>query len=285
MTLIPDYVVIGHVTHDQQADGSVLSGGTALYGALAATRLGCRVGIVTAGPVAVDVAALMPDALLHCHPAEQATVFANRYRDGQRTQYLLGRAPTIDLATMPVAWWRAPVVHLGPLAGEIDPVALAGHAPRWLGATPQGWLRRWDATGLVALGPPADPVAFARASLRVLVMSEGAEATCAEPLFAPVLARGGLVVVTRGAAGSLLHQGNDIVPVGAYRVEEVDPTGAGDVFAAVLMVRLAAGDAPAAAAAYASAAGALTVTGRGLAAVPDGAAIDALMAHGMVVGP
>jgi hypothetical protein len=275
---IPDYVVIGHVTHDLQADGTVLPGGTALYSGLAASRLGCRVGIVTAGPVAADVAACLPDALIHCQPGDHVTRFVNRYVDGRRTQYLLGRAPAIDLAAIPAAWWQAPVVHLGPLAREIDPTGLPDVTPHWLAATPQGWLRHWDDTGLVRLGPPANLAALADAPLRALVVSEGGEADIATPIVEQVLARGGLVVITQGARGSRLLHGDSEQHVPSFPVDELDPTGAGDVFAAALLVRLAAGDTPLVAATFASAAAALTVTGRGVAAVPDAAAVARLLA-------
>lgn len=276
--VLPDYVVIGHVTRDLQPDGSALPGGTALFAGLTAARLGRRVAIVTAGVDPADVRALVPGAQAQCQPSPATTTFVNRYVDGQRTQYVLAAAAPIDLGLVPAAWQRVPVVHLGPLTGEIAPAGLASFAPDWLCATPQGWLRRWNTDGLVTLAPP-DAAAFAAVPLRVLVLSEGAEEECAAALIGQVLARGGLVAVTRGARGSTLFYGDERCQVPAYPVEEVDPTGAGDVYAAALFIRLAAGDAPPAAAAYASAAGALCVTGPGTSAIPDDAAIRQLMAR------
>ena len=54
----------------------------------------------------------------------------------------------------------------------------------------------------------------------------------------------------------------------------VDPTGAGDVFAAVWFARLAAGESALAAARYAVAAAACTVERVGLAGVPTAAQIE-----------
>ena len=45
----PAYLVIGHITDDLQADGSILPGSTALYAAVTALRLGLRVAVATAG--------------------------------------------------------------------------------------------------------------------------------------------------------------------------------------------------------------------------------------------
>jgi sugar/nucleoside kinase (ribokinase family) len=58
-----------------------------------------------------------------------------------------------------------------------------------------------------------------------------------------------------------------------------DPTGAGDVFAAVWFVRLAAGDEPVAATRYAACAAACAVERTGLAGVPTQAEIEERLAH------
>ena len=273
----PAYVVVGHVTHDLLPDGGVQLGGTALYAAITATRLGWSVGVATAGDVAVAVRDLLPAAAVHCAGAADTTTFINLYRAGARTQYLRAVAPPIDLSSLPPGWRTAPIVHLGPVAQEIDPAASADLTPAWLCATPQGWLRRWQDDGLVEL-EAAPAGRFAAAPLRVLVLSEGEEEAKAAALIEQVRARGGLVAVTRGARGSTLLQGADRLEIPTYPVTEVDPTGAGDVYAAALFIRLAAGDAPPVAAAYASAAGALSVTGAGTSAIPDDAAIRRLMA-------
>jgi hypothetical protein len=272
----PDYVVVGHVTHDLQPDGSSLPGGTALYAAMTALRLGCRVGLATAGSPAIVWETLLPGAAVICQSAPTTTTFINRYHQGQRTQYLRQAAPAIELGRLPLGWRQAPIVHLGPVAQEVLPAASQQLRPDWLCATPQGWLRHWDEAGLVGLGsPPA--AALAAVPLRVLVLSEGAEFEQSAALIEQVRGRGGLVAVTRGAAGSTLLWGAERCAIPTYRVSEVDPTGAGDVYAAALFIRLAAGDEPTSAAAYASAAGALSVTGPGTSAIADEAAIRRLM--------
>jgi sugar/nucleoside kinase (ribokinase family) len=72
-----------------------------------------------------------------------------------------------------------------------------------------------------------------------------------------------LVVLKRGALGATVYTGASSDAVAAFRVEEVDPTGAGDVFAAALASALLSGMAVPAATRYACAAGALAVTRRG----------------------
>src|SRR5437763_1541817 len=72
-----------------------------------------------------------------------------------------------------------------------------------------------------------------------------------------------LVVLKRGALGATAYTGASSYDVEAFRVEEVDATGAGDVFAAALASALLSGMAVPAATRYACAAGALAVTRRG----------------------
>lgn len=277
----PDYVVIGHVTHDllsEAADAPVVPGGTALYAAITAARLGRRVGVATSGRLPATLASLESGTVIRCQFDERATTFVNLYHAGRRTQYIREVAPPIAVDRLPANWRCAPIIHLGPVAQEIAADSIQFLQPTWLCATPQGWLRRWNDAGLVSLGPPAtDPLAHL--PLAVLVLSEGAEEEQAGALMAEVEARGGLVVITRGARGSTLRQANECLEIPTYPVDEIDPTGAGDVYAAALFIRLAAGDPPAAAAAYASAAGALSVTGRGTSAIPDDAAIRRLIAR------
>jgi ribokinase len=86
----------------------------------------------------------------------------------------------------------------------------------------------------------------------------------AQRLRAALAAHGiGRVVVTRGAAGAHVIDGELARDVPARRVTPVDTTGAGDAFTGALAVRLAAGDSLADAAAEASVVAAFSTTRRG----------------------
>ncbi|MEU9341623.1 ribokinase [Streptomyces sp. NPDC048278] len=71
------------------------------------------------------------------------------------------------------------------------------------------------------------------------------------------------VVVTLGAEGALVADGDGVSHVPSVKVDAVDTTGAGDAFTAALAVRLGAGASLAEAAAYAARVGAAAVTKRG----------------------
>lgn len=88
------------------------------------------------------------------------------------------------------------------------------------------------------------------------------------------------VLVTLGSQGSvvldsLASPGSRVTPVQPTQVHAVDTTGAGDAFTGAVAVRLAAGDALADAAAFASVAAALATTRKGTqAAYPDTADVE-----------
>lgn len=91
------------------------------------------------------------------------------------------------------------------------------------------------------------------------------------------------VVLTDGARGAYVRQGGDdsLWHVPAHPVVAVDTTGAGDCFHGAYALSLAEGKTPLAAVEFATAAAAISVTGRGgRAALPSHAACLAVMASG-----
>lgn len=87
------------------------------------------------------------------------------------------------------------------------------------------------------------------------------------------------VVLKRGTEGCLVSDGQRCEAIAAHRVTPVDATGAGDCFDGAFAVRLLAGDDPFAAARYANAAAALATTGFGaVAPLPRAQDVDRLLA-------
>ena len=180
-------------------------------------------------------------------------------------------------------------------AVEVDRVALGELAPRagWLhvcgstlafgGATAeaieaaaQQVLR---AGGRVSLDPNLRPNASPHALSRtaelagvadVLFPSDG-ELEALGITAAELVARGALVCHTRGPGGAIVsREGHDPVTVHAPPAEEVDPTGAGDTFAAAFVTATRAGADPVAAAAAACAVAARSVGVLGAMELPLG---------------
>jgi len=279
--MTPEYVVVGHCALDRQRDGSFLPGGTALYAALTASRLGMRVGILTAGVPEVLTEALRPyrEAFdLVVVPAEATTTFANVATPTGRKQTLHAWAGVIPPETLPTAWRDAVVLHLGPIADELPPAEWADVLDHfaWPVTTPQGWLRRWDTLPSPVRHVPLALPHMLRARLRAAVISSEEEEVAG--VFVRDIALHGLGVITRGPEGAELLTHDAWMHVPAFPTITQDETGAGDVFAAALFVGLARGATPLEAAHLACAAAALSIAGPGPSAIPSAAAVQQLIA-------
>ncbi len=229
-----DYLIIGHVTQDVVPEGYHL-GGTVSYAGLTAHRLGLRVGVVTACAEDVDLSPLAP-LEVHRVSSESTTTFENRHTPKGRVQYLHRVATLLRDYHVPQRWRRAPIVHLAPVAQEVDPRMIPMFTYGLVGVTPQGWLREWDDGGRVRPGPwPEAPYVLPRVGAAVLSIEDLAFDESRIPDLASMTP---ILVITRGAEGADLYWQGEVIHVDAPRVREVDPTGAGDIFAACFFVRL-----------------------------------------------
>jgi predicted nicotinamide N-methyase len=206
------------------------------------------------------------DALVLPSPA--TTVFENRYdARGRRSQRVLAAAPPLDPRSLPAAWRDADLLLLAPVLAELDPAAfLRAVRARAVGLTVQGLVRAVGPDGRVA--PRAllpDPAALRGVSVAFL----GDDEAAGQPELAALLAAAlPIVAFTHGARGCEVVEGGRARRVGAHPAREVDPTGAGDAFAAAFLLALARGDDPLAAARLGAAAGSIAVEGRGAEALP-----------------
>jgi len=153
----PDYLVIGHVTKDLYP-GDYKIGGTVTFSALTAQNLGHQAGIVTCSGPGLDLSRLPGDLAILSHPSEASTTFENIYCDGHRRQFIRAQARVLTCPDVPEEWIASPIVHLGPVAQEIDAEIVDCFPDALLGLTPQGWMRRWDEHGMVfpAAWTPSD---------------------------------------------------------------------------------------------------------------------------------
>lgn len=274
----PDFLVIGHVTKDLHPDGSFTIGGAATFASLTAQRLGLRAGIVTSA--SPDLLEQLPEALpgvaVAAVPAAESTAFENIYIGQHRRQYLRGRAAPLTPEDVPVPWRQVRIVLLGPLAQEVAPEFATAFAGALLGASPQGWLRQWGADGLVA------PTAWTSAAqvlphLRALILSRedliahnrgDGQQEQIEALLQDWTQATPLLVMTEGAQGATLHHAGRARHFRAFPATEVDPTGAGDVFATAFLIQYALGQDPAAAMRFANCVASFVVEQPGAQGIP-----------------
>lgn len=281
-----DYLAIGHPTIDQGTPQGDVAGGTVLYAAVQAARLGWAAGFVgRADPAELGplLAPFAGEVSARLQPAARTTRFVNLADGDDRTQWVTAAAAPVDPLDLaaPGARPRARVVHLAPVARELDLVATVAHVEGdTVGVTPQGLIRRWGAEGRVVLVPlaPRDTGDEVAAAIDVVVVAED-ERPFVEVLTRAVNARGGLVVTTQGSEGCRVEtaRGGQAVPALPV-VAAVDRTGAGDVFAAALLVGLGEGRAVTDAVRFAMAAASCSIEGVGPAAVAGREAIERRLA-------
>src|SRR5699024_7261963 len=105
-----------------------------------------------------------------------------------------------------------------------------------LGMTPQGWMRQWDSECRVSLGEWSHAEAALQRAGAVVISREDVNGN--DELIEHMAHQTRVLAVTEGPAGAGLYWNGDRSRFRAPRVLEVDPTGAGDVFAAAFFTRL-----------------------------------------------
>ncbi len=268
----PDFLVVGNIVKDISPSGWRL-GGTAAYGALQAARLGRSVVAVTSCAPDISPPEIVPAVRWHVLPSFTTTTFENAYTGGLRQQRVAEVGSHIGSGQLPASWLKAPVAFLGPVLGELDDDLGTFFCPETLvGLGAQGWLRSLDA-GRVLPGRVTGSESWLVGDI-VFVSEEDVDEPDSVARWRPHIPT---VVLTRGQRGCTVWDEAGRHEVPALPTTEVDPTGAGDCFAAAFLVRRDETADNLEAARFASAAAALVVRGTGLEAVADRRQIDALL--------
>lgn len=231
---VPYFVAIGHLCCDI-LDGARTLGGSASYASLTAHRLGRSVGVVTATGGDFPFLEAFQGISIRNVGSTSTTVFHNSYRNGTREQVIQSVASPLRPDHIPDEWATAKIACLCPIADEVDPAILKRFDGALVGISAQGWLREWDESGRVkkkrwtdaeSVAPLADVIVFSELDLdEPYAFAESISS------LTPI------VIVTQAARGAELFLEGKRIHVPAYRIREIDPTGAGDVFAAAFLVR------------------------------------------------
>jgi sugar/nucleoside kinase (ribokinase family) len=229
----PDYLLIGHITHDETPDGSRL-GGTVSYSGGTALAMGQQVAAVTSIRTDDPVLAALPPMTLARVETESSSVFANIYQGDMRWQILKSRAATLSLEDVPGNWRHAPIVHLAPLTDEVDPELAFAFPDALVAITPQGWMRAWDNAGVIRPKRWEHAERLLPAVGACILSEEDIHRDRVLENYYAGLAK--LLIVTRAAQGCTVYrQGESPLNIPAPSVSVIDATGAGDVFTGVFL--------------------------------------------------
>jgi sugar/nucleoside kinase (ribokinase family) len=229
-----DYLIVGHLSCDQTPSGS-RPGGTAVFSGRTAQILGCRTAVLTSAAPDYDLGRVMEGIDTCCIPAAESTTFENIYNAGGRSQIIHATASRLTSVDVPASWQRPKIVHLAPIADEVDPEIIHLFSNSLIGVTPQGWLRRWDVSGHVSTRewPAAREILPLAAAV---ILSK--EDLLNDAMLDQYRRWSHLLILTTAASGCTVFFGDEVRQIPAPAVTEIEPTGAGDVFAAAFLLRL-----------------------------------------------
>jgi hypothetical protein len=268
----PDYLIIGHVSKDNTSHGAIL-GGTCSYSALTAHKLGQRTAVVTSyGPDIPSLAAL--DGIeIEVLPHDHSTTFENIYHNGVRHQKWLASSASLSLKNVPHNWRNTPIVHLAPLTQEISPAMCGDFSNSLVGVTIQGWLRGQDSQYSVIYQPHPELEAWL-SNIDVLILSL-ADVFGDRTALTHLLTSARLGVETLGSKGCKVYQNGQVTHIPVKPEVEVDPTGAGDIFAAAFFIRYCKTGDFIKAAQFANACASLSVRKKGMESIPNLSEVEA----------
>ena len=267
--MIPDFLAIGHVVRDRTPEGYRL-GGAVTYAALTALKLGLQPAIATSAAPEPGLRASAMGVAVHTVASSQTTTFRNSYVAGRRSQVVTSIVGPITASDVPVEWRSAPLVLLAPMLDEVSYEIAKLFPDSKIVASIQGWLRRWDSQGRV--GPRSwegkEVMPFVNTAVvsaedvgEVRLIDRWAE-------IVPVL------IVTEGKEGARLHFRGRWHRIAPFPSQEIDPAGAGDVFAAAYLVRNSEVEDPLEAARFASCAAGLSVEAAGVDGIPTRSQVE-----------
>lgn len=269
------YLLVGTVTKDLLPEGNFTVGGTVTYASTMAKSLGWQPVIVTRASSEFAPPAHLADVDWRILPASNTTTFRNVYYPEGRVQTIGPVAEGIQADDIPLDSRQAAIVHLCPLAQDVDPAVANIFEKALLTATPQGWLRQWDEQGIVSLGgwQTMDKIL---PHMQVAVFSiEDVENDWS--IIQRWIKQIPVLIVTEGEQGcTIFHEGQS-QSVPPRPATPTDLTGAGDVFAAAFFIRLQETNDLWASARFANVAASMAIERPGPAGVPTRAEIEAYL--------
>ncbi len=231
----PPYLLVGTVTKDLHPGDRFTIGGTVTYAGSVVKRLDWQPVIVTAATPDFRPPPFLADADWRILPSPVMTTFRNVYTPQGRQQTVGPVARSIGLADIPEDCRHISLVHLCPLAQDVEAAVTTLFENSLLVTTPQGWLRRWNAAGIVSLGDWQGAAEILPQVQATVISIEDIEGnwTIAEKWAAQT----SILIVTQDKEGcTVFHRGQRLA-VPPRPAEPTDPTGAGDIFAAAFFIR------------------------------------------------
>lgn len=216
---------------DIDHDSSYKLGGTVSYSGKLSNALSCSCTILTSYSSAFKFEDDFHKIKLINQGSEKTTCFRNEYSSGIREQKLFSVADEIRLEGLSRICSEYDIIHIAPIIHELD-LSIQQVIPEdsFCLVTPQGWLR--DISGEKVINKYIDLRIFKN---RIIIISQDdIDLTLGESLEISEHCR--LLIITRASKGASLFINGEVIHYDAIKVKEIDPTGAGDIFAAAFTI-------------------------------------------------
>ncbi len=261
-----DYLTIGHLTKDLSGKSYTL-GGTAAYASKTALSFGRKAALITSHSSTLDLHPLNGVEIFNIlSPVD--TTFENIETPQGRNQLLHETASRITSGDISDALVSTPIVHIGPVADEVDESLISSFSKNCLiGITPQGWMRGRSENDQVFYKPWKPVEETIRRVDAVVISNEDVQND--ENAIHDYAQMFNLLVVTEGFNGARVYWHGDVRHFSAPPYTLIDATGAGDIFAAAFFIRLNATSDPWGAAETAVNLASLSITRKGLNGIPQ----------------
>jgi hypothetical protein len=258
---------VGAITRDRYGD-TVEIGGSAYYASRVFSGLGASARIATNAPSELSgIPELNGIELLFTGNAP-VPVFVNEYSEASaRRQWVENAAAKISPRALSAPLLDVDALFLCPVLGEvpIEPWISAVRA-RCVGLGIQGFLRAAETSkpGVSkrsVVPAPFFPDPALLAEVDAAFLSEEDLALAPSGFLDLLRTSVRLVFLTRGAEGARIFRDGGVAEIGVHPTNAIDPTGAGDAFAAACLFAFASDEDPIAAARLGAAAASIVVEG------------------------
>ena len=224
----PDVLCIGFMCHDL-LNGKNILGGTASYSSIMLSHLGMKTALLTSvgrdfefydtvNSYGIDI----------CNVgSEYTTVFQNIYNEQARVQHIFNRATTLLPRHLPEDWKTTAIVKFCLIADELDYSFLEMFPNALVAATIQGWLRIWDENGKIG----TKVIDWSILKNVDIVFMSNEDILGYEYAIDKIAEQVDILVVTHGEDPTIIYHNENTYEYPVYSTSEVDPTGAGDIFA------------------------------------------------------
>jgi hypothetical protein len=236
-----------------------------------------RTAVLTSASPELPLSELLSDIDVMVVPSRRTTQMRNVYSDGPRRQFIPQRASPLTADHLPPEWRQTPIVLLGPVMGELEEAFAPVFRLSLVGIGAQGWLRRPGRDSRVRQIMPADFHAHGmlRHARALFLSDEDIPPGEAAPALAYWSDHVQIIAFTRGYNGADICVRGNWRHIDAFPAKVVDPTGAGDVFAAAFLIRLWESGDVWKATRFASCAASFSVEGEGTSAIPTREQVEA----------